>query len=172
MRLFLAGFEKDFQKYMIEKSPLFVLGSYFYLRKSNTEYLNYVKNYAFDFILDSGAFSMLNTNKSLDNFIKDLDKYVNDYIEFINKNDIKNYIELDIDSLIGYDEVKKIRARLEKETNKKCIPVWHLSRGLDEWDKLTKEYNYVALGGLAIKEIKKRDYKKILHPLLRIAKKK
>ena len=103
---------------MIEKRPLFVLGSYFYLRKSNTEYLNYVKNYAFDFILDSGAFSMLNTNKSLDNFIKDLDKYVNDYIEFINKNDIKHYIELDIDSLIGYEEVKKIRAKLEKETNK------------------------------------------------------
>lgn len=156
---------------MIEKSPLFVLGSYFYLRKVNAEYLNYVKNYAFDFILDSGAFSMLNTNKSLDNFIKDLDKYVNDYIDFINKNDIKHYIELDIDSLVGYEEVKKIRIKLEKGTNKKCIPVWHLSRGFDEFIKHTQEYDYIAIGGIVTKEIKKKDYNKLFPTLLKIAKK-
>ena len=175
MRLFLAGYEANPYIELFEDKSFFVLGSFYYLRKSKKDYLNsyidYIKNISNDFILDSGAFSMLNANKSLENFIKDLDKYVNDYIEFINKNDIKHYIELDIDSLIGYEEVKKIRAKLEKETNKKCIPVWHLSRGLDEFIKHTQEYDYIAIGGIVTKEIKKKDYNKLFPALLKIAKK-
>nr|DAS31674.1 MAG TPA: Queuine tRNA-ribosyltransferase [Caudoviricetes sp.] len=176
MRLFLAGYEANtYNIEIFENKSLFVLGSFFYLKKCKKDYLdkyiNYIKTQCKDFILDSGAFSLLNSNKNLDVFLNNLDKYIQEYINFINEYNIKHFIELDIDSLIGYERVKEIRKRIEKETNKKCIPAWHLSRGLNEWNKLTKEYNYVALGGLAIKEIKKRDYKKILHPLLRIAKK-
>lgn len=175
MRLFLAGYESNPYIELFEDKSFFILGSFYYLRKSKKDYLkhyiNYIKNISNDFILDSGAFSLLNSNKNLDDFLNNLDKYIQEYINFINEYDIKHFIELDIDSLVGYERVKEIRKRIEKETNKKCIPAWHLSRGLNEWNELTKKYNYVALGGLAIKEIKKRDYKKILNPLLRIAKK-
>ena len=62
-----------------------------------------------------------------------------------------------------------MRKVLEEGTGKKCIPVWHKSRGLDEWRMLTKEYDYIGLGGLAIKEIKLKEYKYLI-PLLNIAK--
>ena len=133
--------------------------------------MDYVKNICNDFILDSGAFSLLNSNKNLDTFLNNLDKYIQEYINFINKYNIKHFIELDIDSLVGYERVKEIRKRIEKETDKKCIPVWHLSRGLNEWNKLTKEYDYIAIGGVVTKEIKKKDYNKLFPTLLKIAKK-
>lgn len=62
-----------------------------------------------------------------------------------------------------------MRAMLEKGTGKKCIPVWHKSRGLEEWRKLTKEYDYVAIGGIVTKEIKRKEYK-YFSPMLSIAK--
>lgn len=173
MKLFLSGLETfSYLKDSKIEIPLFILGSFFYLKKSKLDFLNkYIefKNKCNDFILDSGAFSLLNSSKNLDTFLNNLDRYIQEYINFINKYDIKHFIELDIDSLVGYERVKEIRKRIEKETNKKCIPAWHLSRGLEEWKNLTKEYDYVAIGGIVTKEIKKRDYKKILPQLLKIA---
>lgn len=175
MRLFLAGYEANPYIELFEDKSFFILGSFYYLRKSKKDYLNsyidYIKNISNDFILDSGAFSLLNSNKNLDAFLNNLDKYIQEYINFINEYDIKHFIELDIDSLVGYERVKEIRKRIEKETKKKCIPAWHLSRGLDEWDKLTKEYDYIAIGGIVTKEIKKKDYNKLFPTLLKIAKK-
>ncbi len=173
MKLYLSGLEtfsylKDFE---IE-TPLFILGSFYYLKKSKLDFLNkYIefKNKCNDFILDSGAFSLLNSSKNLNEFLKNLDNYIQEYIDFINKYNIKHFIELDIDSLVGYEKVKEIRKRIEKATNKKCIPAWHISRGLQEWKDLTKEYDYIAIGGIVTKEIKKKDYKKILPALLKIA---
>lgn len=46
--------------------------------------------------------------------------------------------------------------------------MWHKSRGLEEWIRLTKEYDYVAIGGFVIKEITKQDYK-FIPQLLKIA---
>lgn len=174
MKVFLASFE-SMSAYicaMQEEKPYFILGSFFYLKKLKcdilTEYMTYVQKEAKDFILDSGAFSMLNSSKG--DFLNILDKYIDDYIAFINKYDIKYFIELDIDKLIGYEKVKEIRSKLEKETNKKCIPVWHMSRGIEEFKKLCQEYSYIALGGIAVKDIKRKDYDRLFPPLLKIAK--
>lgn len=118
------------------------------------------------FLLDSGAFTFMNNFKGKVNWQEYIDKYAN----FIVKNDIKYFFELDIDVLVGHEKVKEYRKYLENKTQRKCIPVWHKSRGLDEWKKLTKEYDYVAIGGIVIKEIKPKDYK-YFTPLLEIAKK-
>lgn len=119
------------------------------------------------FLLDSGAFTfMSNTHKGNINW----NDYLTRYIDFINKNNVELFFELDIDVIIGHDEVKKLRSRLEKETGKKCIPVWHKSRGLEEWIRLTKDYDYVAIGGIVSKEIKPNDYK-YFPKLLEIARK-
>lgn len=88
----------------------------------------------------------------------DWDEYVSKYISFINENDVKHYFELDIDVIVGYEEVKRIRARIEKETGKKAIPVWHKSRGIEEFKQLVNEYDYIAIGGFAIKHIKRDEY--------------
>lgn len=118
-----------------------------------------------NFLLDSGAFTFMNNFKGKINW----DEYVTKYANFINKYNIKYFFELDIDVLVGIKEVERLRNKLEKLTNKQCIPVWHKSRGLEYWKKMTKEYNYVAIGGIVIKEIKPQDYKYFI-PLLKIAK--
>lgn len=107
------------------------------------------------FILDSGAFTFLNSKK---NRSDSWDKYVIQYAEFIIKYDIELFFELDIDSIVGHDEVLRLRKLLEDITNKKCIPVWHKSRGLAEWVKLTENYSYIAIGGIVSKEIKQTEY--------------
>lgn len=106
------------------------------------------------FLLDSGAFTFMNSAKGKVNW----DKYIEKYISFINENGVKHYFELDIDVIVGYEEVKRIRAKLERETGVKSIPVWHKSRGIDEYKRLVNDYDYIAIGGFAIKHIQKSEY--------------
>ena len=66
-------------------------------------------------MLDSGAFSFMRNKKAEVNF----DDYLTRYIEFINIHDIRYFFELDVDSVVGFEEVKRLRIRLETETGKK-----------------------------------------------------
>lgn len=162
MRVFLAATsDKNFCIKEIKKID-YILESFYYIQDWQLPIIERCKM----FLLDSGAFTFMNNFKGKINWEEYIDKYAN----FINKNNIKHFFELDIDTLVGYKKVKEYRKYLEDKTQKKCIPVWHKSRGLEEWKKLTKEYDYVAIGGIVIKEIKQADYKYFL-PLLEIAKK-
>lgn len=106
------------------------------------------------FMLDSGAFTFFSSGQKVD-----WEEYIKRYAAFINKNKVDLFFELDIDKLIGYDKVLYYRKMLEHLTGKKCIPVWHKSRGLDEFKKMCKEYDYVAIGGIVSKEITQKEYK-------------
>ena len=106
------------------------------------------------FLLDSGAFTFMNNNKSH----LDWNEYLDKYIAFINKHDVRYFFELDIDSVVGYEEVERLRKRLEDGTEKKCIPVWHKSRGINEFKRLCSEYDYIAIGGIVTKELTPDDY--------------
>lgn len=121
MKVYLAGCA-SFQK-IIE--PLYipsVLESFFYFRSDWQ--LDYIKDK--NFLLDSGAFTfMMDSGRNVD-----WDNYVERYADFINTNKIKYFFELDIDSIVGYDVVKKLRKKLEKLTGSQAIPVWHLSTGI------------------------------------------
>lgn len=106
------------------------------------------------FMLDSGAFTfMQGTSGEVD-----WDEYLQRYIDFINRNDVKLFFELDIDSVVGYERVLELRKKLEDGTGKKCIPVWHISRGKDDFLKMCDEYDYVAVGGIVSKEIPPKKY--------------
>ena len=107
------------------------------------------------FLLDSGAFTFMNNSKNN----VDFDEYLTKYISFINTHDIKYFFELDVDVIVGLKEVERLRKRLEEETGKKCIPVWHKSRGKDYFIKMCKEYDYIAIGGIVTKEIKPYEFK-------------
>ena len=77
-------------------------------------------------------------------YYANFDEYLTRYINFINKYDIKYFFELDVDSIVGYEKVKQLRKRLENETGKKCIPVWHKSRGKEEYLKMCKKIDEIA----------------------------
>lgn len=148
MRLFLAGLEgtghykecKDFLDSHVDN--FFWLSSYYYARKDKF-ILERLPNFNIEnFLLDSGAFTFM--SKGLN---EDIDKYTSEYIEFINKYNIKYFFEMDIDTVLGYEKVKELRKTIEEGTGKKCIPVWHKERGIEEFKRHCEEYNYIAIGG-------------------------
>ena len=103
-----------------------------------------------DFMLDSGAFTFMMNAHTECNW----EEYIERYSDFIVRNKVDKFFELDIDSVVGYDKVIKYRKRLEKLTGKQPIPVWHSPRGIDEYKRHCDEYPYVALGGIVGKEWK------------------
>lgn len=147
-------------KRRIDEKPLFADG-FFYYREWQRKLIKSTDM----FLLDSGAFTFMSNSKGA---MPDWNNYISQYIRFINENDIQYFFELDIDCLVGYDKVKEYRKRIECQTQKQAIPVWHKSRGIEEFKNLCAEYSYIAIGGFAIKDIKPAEYKYI-HSLLSYA---
>lgn len=114
-----------------------------------------IKDFEF-FLLDSGAFTFMTHGHKGE---KHINAHIGRYIDFINKYDIKHFFEMDIDALVGFDKVLEYRERIENETGKKVIPVWHKSRGKQEFINMCKQYDYVAIGGIVTGEIKRDEYK-------------
>jgi hypothetical protein len=108
-----------------------------------------------NFLLDSGAFTFMSSTKKA----VDWNEYLRKYIDFINRNKVTHFFELDIDTVIGYERVKELRRTLENGTGKPCIPVWHKTRGMDEYYRMCEQYNYIAIGGIVSKEIVPQEYK-------------
>lgn len=139
----------------VKLSEMSILESFYYLRK-NEEFMALAKHFG-SFLLDSGAFTfMTGAHKGAINW----DEYVEEYARFINKHDIKLFFELDIDSVVGLQEVERLRVKLEALTGKKPIPVWHKNRGKEYFIKMCENYPYVALGGIVTKEIPRQKYEK------------
>ena len=155
MKVFLAGTapwrsEGIYNKVIKENGP-YILESFYYADE-DTERL--IPEFG-DFLLDSGAFTfMMNTKQKIK-----WEEYIEKYAYFIKKNNIKKYFELDIDSIVGYEKVKEYRKMLENLTGRPCIPVWHKSRGIKEFQRMCDEYDYAAIGGIVAKEIKPNQYK-------------
>lgn len=144
MQLYLAGVapwrnEGAYDPIIREHKP-FILESFFYA-DADTERL--IPHYG-DFLLDSGAFTFCGTGGFNE---AQFEGYIERYADFINRNHVDKFFELDVDSITGYEKVLQYRKKLERLTNRQSIPVWHISRGKDEFIKHCDEYPYVALGG-------------------------
>jgi hypothetical protein len=167
IKLYLAGgndtkWKGDMHSDIRNQKP-YILESFFYIR-NHKEWILKMRPFFSDFMLDSGAFTYINGLRDRPCW----DSYIEEYATFINDHRVDLFFELDIDHLVGLGEVERLRAKLEAHTGKKSIPVWHKSRGLDYWKAITKDYNYVAIGGIVSKEIKRNEYP-IFTPLLKIA---
>lgn len=132
-----------------------ILESYYYIRKE-PNFIRLAKEFG-NFLLDSGAFTFMNGTH--DGTI-DWDAYTEEYAQFVKAHDINLYLEMDIDSLVGLDEVERFRRKLESITGRKPIPVWHKNRGKDYFINMCEEYPYVAIGGIVTKEIPRDEYEK------------
>lgn len=84
-----------------------ILETYYYLQ-NNKEFPRLIGNFQ-NFLLDSGAFTFM-SGAGVVNF----DKYVEGYAAFIKKYNVKNFFELDIDSVVGIKEVERLREKLER----------------------------------------------------------
>lgn len=162
MKVYLAGerrgkneiCEKFLYNSQIQIKDLKVLETFFTLRK-NTQMMNLIQ-YFDSFLLDSGAFTFLQGTCGSVNW----DEYIEEYANFINRYNIKLFFELDIDNIVGLSEVERLRLKLEKLTHKTPIVVWHKNRGKEYFEKMCKNYPYVALGGIVIKEIPRKLYER------------
>jgi len=164
MKIHLAGIETMFAYYPeIDYSDLYTLTTFYHLRNKKD-----IPRYCYsdNLILDSGAFTFFGGKKV------DWNKYVDDYITFINKTDKKLFFELDIDVIIGLNGVEDIRKKIIQKTNKKPIPVWHPSRGVDYFKYMTEEFDYIALslsGKYTSSWINNPGSESIIYKLLEIA---
>lgn len=118
------------------------LDSFYDIYKRNIPTVDYLPCYG-DFLLDSGAFTFLDSGVKVD-----WEDYTVKYGQFVKKYNIEKYFEMDIDDIVGYEEVLRLRDILENEAGRKSIPVWHNNRGKEGFIKDAKNYPYVAIGGL------------------------
>lgn len=147
---YLGGADLERNRLLTEHRP-YILESFFYADQDTERLIPYFG----DFLLDSGAFTFMQGTKGAVNW----DEYIERYADFINRNRIEKFFELDVDSVVGYEKVLQFRAKLERLTGRQCIPVWHLKRGMTEYRRHCDEYPYVAIGGIVSKEIKPEQYK-------------
>lgn len=158
MQLYLAGLDGGSRKDLgdLVYQCKYILVSFWYTRKVKDKSffdLLIKRNKEDRLILDSGAFTFLNSDSKMN-----MDEYLDEYIKFINKYDIKRFAELDIDPIIGYEKTMLMRERLERETGKKCLPVWHKSRGIQAFKDDVDKYPYISIGGIVTKEFKRKEY--------------
>lgn len=106
---------------------------------------------AFTFIMDRSGGSKMTGNTSV------IHSFTDEYIDYINEYKVDLFFEMDVDSVFGYKLVKELRERIEARTGKQAIPVYHMSRGPDDWDAMCKDYTYIALG-IAGKDVKLGDH--------------
>lgn len=142
MKIFLADSGTLREAYCEEptiKYRPYILESFYYADKETERLLPYFG----DFMLDSGAFTfMQNAHEAK----LDWDEYIERYADFIRRNKIEKFFELDIDSVVGYDRVLELRAKLERLAGRPSIPVWHYNRGREGFLRMCDEYDYVSIG--------------------------
>lgn len=148
MKIFLAGNialgpPKEYIKY----KSLYILQTFYDLKKQPDIVCDKVINSPKMFFLDSGAFTFMNSGVKVD-----WEKYLNDYADFINRHDVKYFFEIDLDTIIGVEETQKMTYKLESLTGKKCIPVFHRCRGMERYREMCQKYDYVAIGASGITE--------------------
>lgn len=165
MRLYLAGINgiKEWIKSdMVNPSHIYVLESFVSIKDWQIKLIPVFK----DFILDSGAFTFINSKKEAN---IDWFEYAERYATFIRKYQIERYFELDIDSIIGLSKTTELRRYIEKIVGWPSIPVWHETRNKEYWFEMCKTHPYVAIGGIASKKSNRRRAEAVFPWFIRIA---
>ena len=136
---YLGGADLERNRLLTEHRP-YILESFFYADQDTERLIPYFG----DFLLDSGAFTFMQGTKGAVNW----EEYIERYADFVNRNKVEKFFELDVDSVVGFEKVLQFRAKLERLTGRQPIPVWHGNRGTKQFEIDSKEYPYVAIGGL------------------------
>lgn len=164
MKVFLSSLEQRGIKifdYIDDNTEYFKwnLMSYYYIQKCDKTVQRIIDKSEL-ILIDSGAHSFQKGAKV------DWFEYTKQYAQWIKENDcekIIGYFEMDVDNVIGYDNVLKLRAILESVSDK-IIPVWHKNRGIQDFVDMCKKYSgkIIAITGFRNEDIKDEQYIKFL----------
>lgn len=166
MRLFLSAIENvgyceetlaEMKRRQVKM--LWNLVSYFYVRKKPDGFVESIRDMSELLMVDSGAHSF---QKGVH---VDWENYTREYARWIRTFDRPNvvgYFEMDVDNIIGYEEVKRLREILREESgvSEKIIPVWHKNRGIDEYKSMCREMSghVAAVTGFRNEDIRDEQY--------------
>lgn len=159
MKVFLASLEVGSRAKRIHADVgqmLWNLTSYWYLRRAKSEW-PIIRDYSREVLVDSGAHTFQRSATRTD-----FERYTHEYAEWIAKNDaphILGYFEMDIDNVVGYDEVRRLREILLSATDK-IIPVWHSNRGVQDYRQMVREFSgrWVSVTGFRNEDITDDQY--------------
>lgn len=148
MRIYLATpFEgmrdNDVETMMRVGKPRYLLNTFFEGENPCKRALSIVGTE--NFLLDSGAFSFMSGAQCTEKIVEE---YAERYIDFIKRNHVKLYFEMDVETVLSLPFVEKMRSKMERETGVPCIPVWHKNRGVEYFKRMCSDYRYIAIGGL------------------------
>ena len=133
MKVFLSALEASPEFYYINSkidNYKYNLMSFYYIKKEEV-FKEIIKKSEL-ILIDSGAHSFQKGKKV------DWVEYTKKYANWIKENDcnkILGYFEMDVDNVIGYENVLELRKILESVTDK-IIPVWHKNRGIEDFKKM------------------------------------
>jgi hypothetical protein len=145
---------------MTDISQLYVLESFFYIHKC-WETVELIPQFK-DFLLDSGAYSLMVGQATRKRKIE-FSQYVKDYATFIRDYKIKDFIELDVDHVLGPKVYEYNLKLLQDITGRDPIMVMHRHRGKEWLDKALQEHDRICIGGLA----KDKGLRKKVQPYIR-----
>ena len=148
MKLYLVNGDPCITEDMCDTD--YLLQTFFSMSKRETALMQrFIERRGLDnFILDSGAFSLFNGIEKLS--YSGLKNYIDRYCDFIIRYKITQFLEMDIDVIIGYDNVKKINKYIENKVGKKPLYVYHAeTRSLEDLKKAMMEDDYIFWGGIA-----------------------
>nr|BDD44982.1 hypothetical protein 3 [Spirochaetaceae bacterium] len=159
MRIHLASIEIGNRTQPIQTAVgdmLWNLSSYWYLRKTPKVW-PVIQEHSESVLIDSGAHTFQRSTTRTD-----FEGYTEEYADWIRKNDVPNvvgFFEMDIDRVVGYEEVLRLRKILHNATDK-IIPVWHKNRGVDDYRRMVQEYSgkWVAVTGFKNEDITDEQY--------------
>lgn len=166
MKIFLSGSEaspdkRDAIRYLVSNGAKlhWNLMSYYYLR-SDMQYAEQIRDLSEGIMIDSGAHSFQKGKKV------DWEEYTHAYARFIkdfDRNNVVGYFEMDVDNIIGYENVLKLRRILETESGQGCrkiIPVWHKNRGIENFKSMCRDYTgrTIAITGFKNEDVKDGQY--------------
>lgn len=167
MRLFLSSLEFNCNTRSVVPElqrrgvrMLWNLMSYYYARKDEAaETAEKIRDGSELVLIDSGAHTMQKGARV------DYDRYTEEYAEWIRGFDRPNvlgYFEMDVDNIIGYDAVLRLREKLMKRCGcpEKIIPVWHRNRGVEEFKAMCAERKggIVAITGFRNDDVRDEQY--------------
>lgn len=158
MKVFLSALEASPEFYKINENIEFYnynLMSYYYI-KNKIDISESIRNKSKEILIDSGAHSF-QKGKKVD-WVKYTKQYA-DFIKIFDRPNVIGYFEMDVDNIIGYNKVLELRKILENVSDK-IIPVWHKNRGIEDYQKMCKDYanKIIAITGFKNEDIKDEQY--------------